>query len=155
MATYAATIPSTWSADETFSYLAVFSNSAHWDPGVLAGEQLDPGPVHAGTRFRIVVPFLGRRLALIYKVTHISAEDREVVLEAVSKLLRARDRITVKPTTPVASDAVVSYQADVEMRGPLRLIDPVLSRGFAAVGDRAAAGLAGVLSSHTGAAASS
>ena len=32
-------------ARETFGYLATFSNAAEWDPGVLAGEQLDPGPV--------------------------------------------------------------------------------------------------------------
>lgn len=35
-------------ADETFDYLAVFSNAADWDPGVVAGAQLDPGPVGAG-----------------------------------------------------------------------------------------------------------
>jgi hypothetical protein len=61
---------------------------------VLTGEQLDPGPVGVGTRFRLVVPFLGRRMTL----------------------------------------------------GPLRILDPILRKGFTAVGDRATAGLARALS---------
>lgn len=48
MATYEDTIPSSWTADETFGYLAEFSNAEQWDPGVLEGSQLDPGPVRAG-----------------------------------------------------------------------------------------------------------
>jgi hypothetical protein len=43
MARYYATVESGRSAAETFGYLATFSNAAEWDPGVLAGEQLDPG----------------------------------------------------------------------------------------------------------------
>jgi len=69
MARYQATVQSRRSAAETFAYLATFSNAVHWDPGVLAGEQLDPGPVGPGTRFRLVVPFLGRRMPLTYQVT--------------------------------------------------------------------------------------
>jgi hypothetical protein len=45
MVHYRATIDSRRGAAETFGYLARFSNAAEWDPGVLAGEQLDPGPV--------------------------------------------------------------------------------------------------------------
>ena len=68
MAHYHATIDSPRGPAETFDYLATFSNAAQWDPGVLSGEQLDPGPVRVGTRFRLVVPFLGRRLPLTYVV---------------------------------------------------------------------------------------
>ena len=45
MARYLATVESRSPAAETFGYLAAFSNAAEWDPGVLAGGQLDPGPV--------------------------------------------------------------------------------------------------------------
>ena len=44
MARYHATVESRRPARETFGYLATFSNTADWDPGVVAGEQLDPGP---------------------------------------------------------------------------------------------------------------
>jgi len=141
MAHYHATIDSQRGPAETFDYLATFSNAAQWDPGVLAGEQLDPGPVRLGTRFRLVVPFLGRRLPLTYVVTGYSPH-RQVALDAVSRLLRSADRIEV---TADGDGARVSYDADVRLQGPLRLLDPLLRRGFRTVGDRAAAGLASAL----------
>jgi hypothetical protein len=45
----------------------------------------------------------------------------------------------------VTDDAVVSYDAEVVLRGPLRMIDALLRPGFRAVAERAAHGLAEVL----------
>lgn len=146
MARYQATIGSRLGAAETFDYLATFSNAANWDPGVLAGEQLDPGPVGVGTRFRLVVSFLGRRLPLTYRVSRY-ARPREVELAAVTGLLRSGDRIAV---TADGDGSQVSYDAEVRLRGPLRLLEPLLRAGFTAVGDRAAAGLARALSAPGG-----
>jgi Polyketide cyclase / dehydrase and lipid transport len=141
MARYQAVVQSRWPAAETFAYLATFSNAVDWDPGVLASEQLDPGPVAMGTRFRLVVPFGGRRVPLTYRVTGYQP-DREVLLAATSGLLHATDKIVV---TGGAGGSAVSYQAEVRLRGPLRLLDPLLRPRFRAVADRAAAGLAQAL----------
>jgi hypothetical protein len=140
MARYQATVPSRRGAAETFDYLAIFSNAAQWDPGTLAAEQLDPGPVGAGTRFRLTVAFLGRGMPLTYRITRYQP-PREVVLEAVNGLLRGTDRIVVAD----GADVRVRYEAEVVLRGPLRLLEPLLRRGFGAVGERAAAGLAAAL----------
>ena len=149
MAAYEATIPSAWRADETFGYVATFSNAAQWDPGVRVAEALEEGHVRAGSRFRLVVSFLGRGLPLTYEVISYSAQNRHVLLEASSGMLRARDLITVRPVPltdgQTGALSVVSYRAEVAMRGPLRVLEPLLKRGFMAVGDRAAAGLARVL----------
>jgi Polyketide cyclase / dehydrase and lipid transport len=142
VARYQATVQPHRRPSETFAYLATFSNAADWDPGVLAGEQLDPGPVRPGTRFRLVVPFVGQRLSLTYHVTSYQP-DHEVALTATSGLLRATDKIVVTDGT---DGSVVSYEAEVRLRGPLRLLDPLLRPGFRAVADRAAAGLAQALS---------
>ena len=147
MARYQATVQSRRAAAETFAYLATFSNAAYWDPGVLSGEQLDPGPVAVGTRFRLVVLFLGRRLPLTYRVTGY-LPDREVALTAASGLLHATDKIVV---TSGADGSAVSYEAEVRLRGPLAMFDPFLRPGFRAVADRAAAGLARALSRGPGA----
>jgi hypothetical protein len=147
MARYQATVQSRRAAADTFAYLATFSNAADWDPGVLAGEQLDPGPVAVGTRFRLVVPFLGRRLPLTYRVTGYQP-DREVVLTAASGLLHARDKIVVSGG---AYGSAVSYEVEVRLRGPLAVFDLFLRPGFRAVADRAAAGLAQALSRDPGA----
>jgi Polyketide cyclase / dehydrase and lipid transport len=141
MARYAATVNSQYPAADTFSYLATFTNTADWDPGVISAEQLDGGPVRPGTRFRLVVPFLGRRLPLTYQVVKL-VPGREVVLAASSRPLQATDRIVVDPA---GDGATVSYQAEVRLRGPLALLDTLLRPGFRAVGQRAAAGLAHAL----------
>ena len=138
MARYHATVESRSSAAETFGYLATFSNAAQWDPGVLAGEQLDPGPVRVGSRFRLVVPFLGVRMSLTYEVIRL-VPGREVLLAAASGLLRSTDKIVV---TGDADGSTVSYDAEVQLRGPLRMLDLLLRPGFRVVAERAAAGLA-------------
>jgi hypothetical protein len=70
------------------------------------------------------------------------SRDGMIALEAVSGLLRLIDWIEVAAE---GGGATVSYDADVRLRGPLRLLGPVLQRGFGAVGERAANGLANAL----------
>ena len=94
MARYHAAVESRRSATETSGYLATFSNAAEWDPGVLAGQQLDPGPADAGSRFRLVVPFLGLRMSLTYEVIRC-VPGHEELLAATSAVLRSTDRIVV------------------------------------------------------------
>ncbi|SRR5579871_5611025 len=149
MANFEKRIPSAWSPDETFDYLAMFSNAKDWDPGVLDAERLDSGPIRAGSQFRLVVPFGGRRLELIYRVVSFSREDREIRLAAQTALLRVTDHIVVDPLPPLAGQTFVDYRADATLRGPARLLDPVLRRGFQAVGERAAAGLAAALAARS------
>lgn len=142
MAHYHTTVESRSPAAETFGYLATFSNAAEWDPGVLAGEQLDAGPPGAGSRFRLKVPFLGARMSLTYEIIRF-VPDREVLLQAASALLRSTDRIVV---AGAAGGSTVGYDAEVRLRGPLQVLDPLLRPGFRAVAQRAAAGLADALS---------
>ena len=142
MPRYHATAQSRSPAAETFGYLATFSNAAEWDPGVLAGEQLDAGPPRAGSRFRLKVPFLGARMSLTYEVTRF-VPDREVRLRAANALLRSTDRIAV---TSAANGSTVCYDAEVGLRGPLQVLDPLLRPGFRVVAERAAAGLVDALS---------
>jgi hypothetical protein len=145
MASFEKRIPSQWSPEETFSYLAIFSNARDWDPGVLDADRLDSGPVRVGSQFRLVVPFGRRRLTLIYRVVSLSREDRQISLAARSALLRVTDHISVGPPGSVLGQAFVDYRAQAKLRGPVRLLDPALRRGFSAVGERAAAGLAAAL----------
>jgi Polyketide cyclase / dehydrase and lipid transport len=142
MARYHATVESRSPAAETFGYLAAFSNAAEWDPGVLAGQHLDSGPVRAGSRFRLTVPFLGAQMSLTYEVISF-VPDREVLLHAANAVLRSTDRIAV---TGAADGSTVSYDAEVRLRGPLGVLDPLLRPGFRVVAERAVAGLADALS---------
>jgi hypothetical protein len=67
MARYHATVESRRPATETFGYLAT-SDAAQRDPGALAGEQPDPGPASAGSRFRPRPAVLGTLISLTYEV---------------------------------------------------------------------------------------
>ena len=142
MARYHATVESRSPAAETFGYLATFSNAAEWDPGVLAGERLDAGPLGAGSRFRLKVPLLGARMPLTYEVIGF-VPDREVLLHAANGVLRSTDRIVV---TGAADGSTVRYDAEVRLRGPLQVLDRLLRPGFRVVAERAAGGLADALS---------
>ena len=138
MAYYHAAVESRSSATEMFGYLATFSNAAEWDAGVPAGQQLDPGPVKTGSRFRRLVPFL----PLTYQVIRF-VPDREVLLHAANGVLQSTDRIVVRGA---ADGSMVSYEAEARLRGPLQVPGPLLRPGFRAVAERSAAGLAHALS---------
>jgi polyketide cyclase/dehydrase/lipid transport protein len=96
MVRYLATITSRRPAEETFAYLSTFSNAADWAPGVLSAQQLDPGPVQRGTRFRLVVPFLGRQLTMSYENILLRPGFQTVGERAAAGLAQA----LAAPTTP-------------------------------------------------------
>ncbi len=143
MARYVATVPSSRSADDTFAYLADFSSTQEWDPGVVRGKRLDAGPLGLGSRFEITVKSLGRESSLVYEITAFDAAERRVVLRGTNALVVSLDEITVEPAAGGGSS--VTYDADLTLRGPLKLFEPVLRLSFRTIGDKAAAGLRSTL----------
>lgn len=141
MAIYDASIESGLSPEETFDYLATFSNAAEWDPGVVKGEALQSGPPRVGSVYRLGIPLGGLTATFDYRVLDIE-RPRRVVLQADHALARSTDTITIEPA---AVGAAVQYHAALEPRGILRLFAPLVARRFQVVGDRAAAGLRSAL----------
>lgn len=139
MARYTTTVPSARTPQEAFAYMADFANVAEWDPSVRRAERLDPGPLTRGARFAVTVGFLGRDSSLTYELTEYDPSARRAVLRGGNATTVSVDTITVD------DDAAVTYDADLQLRGPLRLLDPLLGLAFGRLGDRAAAGLRDVL----------
>jgi len=137
VARYHTTVQSRRRAEETFEYLSDFSTTAEWDPGVVEAEHVTAGPVGMGSAFRVVASFLGRRVALLYRVVEFEP-GRRVVLRADAPALRSIDEITVRPTE---SGSEVTYHADLRGQGLLRWTEPVLGLAFRRIGDRARDGL--------------
>ena len=137
MARYRTTVESDRTPAEAFDYLATFSNAAEWDPGVDEGQQVTPDPVGLGSRFRLRARFLGRSVPLEYRIVAFERPGR-VVLEADERAVRSTDEITV---VAAGNGSRVTYEADLRLKGPLGVLDPVLSLVFRRVGDRAAGGL--------------
>lgn len=141
MARYRASIETLWTPDEAFAYLSNFSTSAEWDPGVVEADRVGTAPVGEGTEFRLVAQFLGRKAPLSYRVVEFEPATAVTFLGENATVV-ARDRITFE-TIPTGTR--VSYDADLRLKGPLRLADPLLALAFNRVGDRALAGLREVL----------
>ncbi len=122
---------------ESFDYLADFSRTAEWDPGVVEAEALTPGPARVGSRFRVVARFLGRRVPLEYEITELERPAR-IVLRGEGGGVVSIDEIDL---TPRRGGTRVTYEARVELSGVAAVADPLLDLVFQYVGRVAARGL--------------
>jgi hypothetical protein len=138
VARYTTTVPSHRPAADTFAYMADFANVAEWDPSVRRATRLDSGPLGRGSRFEVAVGFLCREVALTYELTEYDASARRAVLRGSNATTVSIDTISV------SEDAAVTYDAVLELRGPGRLLDPVLALAFRRLGESAAEGLRSV-----------
>jgi dehydrogenase/reductase SDR family member 12 len=137
MARYETTILVPAAPDEAFQYLADFTNTATWDPSVVEATRLDEGPFRAGSSFHVVVAFYGRRVPLTFTIETFEPE-RRLVLVGEGRRVRSRDTMTFVPQDGGTS---ITYAAELQLRGALRILDRGLQLAFSGMGDRAAAGL--------------
>jgi len=142
MATYRTSVSSPKSPADVFSYLARFSNAAHWDPGVSAAEDITPGPPAFGSTYRLMVRFLGLTVPLEYRIEEIDAPTR-VVLQAENSQFRSTDRIEVAEASDGGS--TVTYEATLTPKGIAAAFSPLMGVVFRRIGDRAAVGLRAAL----------
>jgi hypothetical protein len=113
--------------EEAFDYLADFSRTAEWDPGVEEARRLTRGKVRLGSRFRVTVSFLGRRIPLEYRITEF---------ERPSHLVLSGGTFVARP-----GGTRVTYEARLELVGIRRLADPALDLLFQRIGRLAVRGL--------------
>jgi NAD(P)-dependent dehydrogenase (short-subunit alcohol dehydrogenase family) len=147
MTRYRGTVVSERSAEETFDYLAEFSNAAEWDPGVAGAQRLDDGPVGLGSTFRLDVRIGSRISPLEYRVVAYE-RPRRVVLLAESGTIRSEDTVTVAPRS--GGGSILTYHADLTLLGPLAGFNPLLALPFRRIGDRGLGGLRKVLTAPAG-----
>ena len=141
MARYRASIDTAWTADDAFAYLSDFSTSAEWDPGVVDARRLDRGKLGEGSEFHLVAEFMGRKTPLTYRITEYDP-PRAVTFVGENATVVSHDSITFE-TIPTGTR--ITYDADLRLRGALRVAEPLLGLVFNRVGDRALAGLRTVL----------
>jgi carbon monoxide dehydrogenase subunit G len=144
VAHYTASIETPRPPAETFEYLSDFSTTEEWDPGVVTAERLGDAPIGKGTEFRVVADFLGRKAALTYRIVQFEP-GTDVTLRGENATVVSLDRITCEPSN---GGTRVTYDADLALKGPLRIADPLLGLAFDRVGDRALDGLRDTLGSR-------
>ena len=137
MAHYNASVDTPRPPDEVFAYLSDFSTTEEWDPGVVEAERLGDAPICEGTEFRLVADFLGRKTPLTYRIVEYDPPSA-VTFRGENSTVVSLDRITFEPSD---EGTRITYDADLALKGPFKLADPLLGFAFKRVGDRALAGL--------------
>ena len=139
---YRTTVESPWTTEQAFGYLSDLAHFADWDPGVKRSVQTrGTGPAR-GAAFAVTVGGVGRDLVLPYEIVGFDPFER-VEVRAETAALRSVDVMTFAATA--AGGCLVTYDADLTLRGLLRVGSPVLGLVFGRIGDRAAGGLRRVL----------
>lgn len=139
-------VPAPLSAARAFAFVDRFENAARWDPRVLQADRRTEGPTRVGTRFDLVTRLFGREWQVPYEVVRHEAPDR-LVLEGRKLVVGYRDELTVRPVPGDLDGAasVVTYDARLWLRGPLRLVQwllfPLFHLLFRRVGRDAVEGL--------------
>ena len=108
-------------------YLKDFHHAEQWDPGTRTCERIDSGPVAEGSFWHNVSKIYGVTAELTYKLEELT--DRRVVFVGENQLSRAIDTITVEAEAE-GSGSVITYVADLEMRGSAKLLSPVMKLVF-------------------------
>lgn len=90
-----------------------------------------------GSRFRVVTEFSGRRNELIYEVVELDP-PRRVRLVAEASGFTSDDTIEVLDQ---AGQVTVTYDAQLRMKGLMKIADPVMGILFRRVAERAKQGL--------------
>jgi carbon monoxide dehydrogenase subunit G len=138
MARYLATVETPRDQQDVFAYLSDFSTTQQWDPGVAEAQRLDDGPIAVGSGFRVVAELMGRRTPLTYVVTALDA-PHSITLRGENATVVSLDTIAFEQAADGGTR--VSYDAELTLKGPLGLGDPLLRLVFSRIGDRAVAGL--------------
>lgn len=139
MASYSGTVESPHAPAEVFAYLAAFEHTAEWDPNCKRAERVGGGALAVGTKFKLFFKLLGPiELPLNYEIVEFDDPVR-VRLSCGSPVLHSVDTITVEPGGTGGSR--VTYDAQIELPGPGRFLDPILGAGFQRAGRQAEAGL--------------
>jgi len=137
VAHYRDTITSPRGAEEVFDYMAKFSNVAEWDPTAAEAGPVDGNEPGEGARFRVLVRWLGREIPLEYTTTVYEPPTR-LVLRAENATTVSEDTITIEARD---HGCEMTYDAELRLKGAMRLIDPIFGLAFRRLGANAAAGL--------------
>lgn len=121
----------------TFDFTADFSNIHEWDPGVESSTKIGGGPIGVGTKYDLQVRFGASTVPMVYEITEYEAPHR-VVLVGKGRNLDAVDEIRFSTQDNMTR---IDYTADLEFRGLMRYVVPVLSPVIRRVGKRALDGL--------------
>jgi carbon monoxide dehydrogenase subunit G len=138
MARYVVHVHSPMSPNEAFAYMADLRNFAEWDPGVNEVQQVAGDGPGLESAFDVGVKLPGWTMTLRYETVAYDECANTMTAYAENTLFTSEDTINV---VAEGDGSVVTYDAELQLKGLLGLSDPLLNLTFAQIGDRAAAGM--------------
>lgn len=144
MITLTETITVPRSAADCLRYLADFSTTAQWDPGVLSARKLSPGAVAPGSQFEVEVKTPRGALAMHYSLDELDPDHGLIRLSGRAEGLEVIDRIQVEAVSQ--HECRIRYQADMRFSGLASLTEPALAPWLRRMGRTSVASLATALS---------
>lgn len=106
-------------------YLKDFGNAEEWDPGTQTCTRIDDGPVKVGSSWRNESKIFGVTAKLVYHLNRLDHRTIEFVGENDNST--STDTITVDPD---GEGSVVTYHADLQMKGAAKLLTPAMKLAF-------------------------
>ena len=137
MARFVDSVPVPWSPEDAFSYMADLRNFAEWDPATRHVEQVHGDGPGADARYDVTVNVGPRTTTLRYEVVDWEP-PRRLVIEASNAVMHSHDEIVIDR---IEVESLITYDARLTLRGPLKVFDRWVDRRFRTMGERAAAGL--------------
>jgi hypothetical protein len=110
---------------QVVDYLKDFGNAVEWDPGTQRCTRIDSGPIGEGASWHNVSKILGVTAELTYTLETMS--DSNLVFVGKNKSSTSTENIYVEAAN---TGAVITYRNDLEMRGPIALLNPLLKLYF-------------------------
>jgi hypothetical protein len=99
-------------------------------------DKITPGPVAVGHKYHAESEFRGKRQTLVYEV--IELRDGHIKLRGENKTVTAFDSIDVSPN---GAGSVVRYTAEFSIKGPAKIVQPLLKPMFMQLRDPALKGI--------------
>jgi carbon monoxide dehydrogenase subunit G len=122
---------------EAFAHVGDFANVDQWDPGVVRSVKNTAGEVSVGTVYDLVLDYRGRELEMQYELTAYEPAKR-IVLVGTGGPVHAVDTISFEPN---GAGTLVTYEADLRLRGMASIIQPLMKSRFQAIGEAGGVGL--------------
>jgi hypothetical protein len=107
-------------------YLSDLNNCPSWDPNITQVEQLTPGAIGLGSRFRVTMKLFGFRTTLEYHV-ELYEPGRKVIFMGRSFATKVTDTVLV---TPFRGGSRIRWTSEIHFFAPLALLDPIFGMMF-------------------------
>jgi uncharacterized protein YndB with AHSA1/START domain len=107
---------------EVFDFVADERNEPRYNPRIRRAEKRSPGPIGRGTRFHAQAVTLGRTVGMTIEYTAYERPRRLVS----SIYMAATDVVGTLRFDPVSGGTRMGWSWELRLRGPYRLLTPIL-----------------------------